>query len=224
MPAGMVFGRPSVSGRPLRYWVFGDASPTTLILSGIHGDERTPTELGHRLVEWLARSPFPIATGRIVIAPDVNPDGYAAHRRINDRGVDLNRNYPARNWRPHPRHGVAPDSEPETQFVKWLMNKFAPSVIVSVHAPLACVNYDGPAEALAEVMSAACVLPVRSSVGYPTPGSFGSYAGIDLGIPTITLELASRRRLEPDFSKCLDAILAAHAWNCRVEATASAAP
>ena len=31
--------------------------------------------------------------------------------------------------------------------------------------------------------------PVEASIGYPTPGSFGTYAGIERQIPTITLEL-----------------------------------
>lgn len=31
--------------------------------------------------------------------------------------------------------------------------------------------------------------PVEESIGYPTPGSFGTWAGVEKGIPTITLEL-----------------------------------
>ena len=31
--------------------------------------------------------------------------------------------------------------------------------------------------------------PAQASIGYPTPGSFGSWAGVDRRIPTITLEL-----------------------------------
>ena len=31
--------------------------------------------------------------------------------------------------------------------------------------------------------------PVEESIGYPTPGSFGTWAGIEKNIPTITLEL-----------------------------------
>ena len=31
--------------------------------------------------------------------------------------------------------------------------------------------------------------PVEESIGYPTPGSFGTWAGIEKGIPIITLEL-----------------------------------
>jgi protein MpaA len=31
--------------------------------------------------------------------------------------------------------------------------------------------------------------PASPNIGYPTPGSLGSYAGVDRQIPTITLEL-----------------------------------
>ena len=34
--------------------------------------------------------------------------------------------------------------------------------------------------------------PTMASIGYPTPGSLGSWAGIDRGIPIITLELPAR--------------------------------
>ena len=30
---------------------------------------------------------------------------------------------------------------------------------------------------------------MESSIGYPTPGSFGTWAGVEKKIPTITLEL-----------------------------------
>jgi protein MpaA len=60
---------------------------------------------------------------------------------------------------------------------------------VAVHAPLACVNYDGPAARWAEAVAAACGWPARGDIGYPTPGSFGSWLGIDRGLPVLTLEL-----------------------------------
>jgi hypothetical protein len=53
--------------------------------------------------------------------------------------------------------------------------------------PMNCVDWDGPASALAEAMSAACGLPLRKLGAQP--GSIGSYAGVDAGIPTVTLEL-----------------------------------
>ena len=60
---------------------------------------------------------------------------------------------------------------------------------MTIHAPYKVVNYDGDAKALAEIISEITKYPVQSDIGYPTPGSFGTYAGIDKKIPTITLEL-----------------------------------
>jgi len=31
--------------------------------------------------------------------------------------------------------------------------------------------------------------PVRADIGYPTPGSLGSWLGLDRGLPVLTLEL-----------------------------------
>jgi protein MpaA len=58
-----------------------------------------------------------------------------------------------------------------------------------VHAPFACVNYDGPAAAWAKAVAAACGWPARGDIGYPTPGSLGSWLGVDRGLPVLTLEL-----------------------------------
>ena len=209
----------SSGGRPLAYWVFGREGPTTLILGGMHGGENTPTRVCYQFIQWLETTPDAVAAGRIVVAPLVDPDGFESGRRGNAHGVDLNRNYPARNWQSRGnRHGPSPVSETETSFVMDLLADHDPACILSVHAALACVNYDGPAEDLARRMSRACGLPVRASVGYPTPGSFGSYAGTDLEIPTITLELRSSRRIDPSFDECRDALLAAHQFNLETTA------
>ncbi len=52
------------------------------------------------------------------------------------------------------------------------------------------VDYDGPAEALAEAMSRASGLRVKKLGA--SPGSLGSYAGVELKIPIVTLELPKR--------------------------------
>ena len=63
--------------------------------------------------------------------------------------------------------------------------------------PISCIDYDGPAEELARAMAAVCGLPVRK-LGVRA-GSLGSYAGVDLGIPIITIELpGSASRLDAD--------------------------
>ena len=53
------------------------------------------------------------------------------------------------------------------------------------------MNYDGPREEtykIAEEIANITELPICENIGYPTPGSFGTYAGIEKNIPTITLE------------------------------------
>ena len=62
-------------------------------------------------------------------------------------------------------------------------------------------------------MARACGYPARASVGYPTPGSFGSAYGVDRGLPVITLELPSRESVgEADFDGCLRALDCAMLW------------
>jgi protein MpaA len=101
--------------------------------------------------------------------------------------------------------GAHPLSEPETQTLSRAIEQLRPSVIVAVHQPFKCVNWDGPAEALAQEMSAACGYPAVASVGYPTPGSFGSKYGVDLNLPVITLELP-RPATDEDYTACVRAL------------------
>lgn len=183
-----LLGRSS-EGRPIHGIVLGDGGDTVLLLGVIHGNEPAGAPLLERFTADLRRRPEALEKKRVVIVPIANPDGLARGVRGNARGVDLNRNFPAANWKHGARHGEHPASEAETRVMLKLLRQFQPSRILAVHSPLHCVNYDGPAEPLAMEMAEVSGYPLRASVGYPTPGSLGSYAGIDLGIPTITLEL-----------------------------------
>lgn len=128
----------------------------------------------------------------VVVMPVMNPDGVAVSSKDSATGVDLNRNFPARNFQTaHPpgyRPGPSPLSEPESRALASLVDDTVEGV-VAVHAPFACVNYDGPAREWAEEIAAACGWPARPDIGYPTPGSLGSWLGHDRGLPVITLEL-----------------------------------
>lgn len=123
----------------------------------------------------------------------LNPDGMAGNKRTNANGVDLNRNYPTKNWKLSGRDqyfgGETPASEIETKFVVEVIEEYRPKAIITLHAPYKIVNYDGPAEDLAQKISDIIKYPVEASIGYPTPGSFGTYCGVERKIPTITLEL-----------------------------------
>ncbi len=180
----------SKEGRPIRGTVLGSGTDTALCFGVIHGNEPLGAPLLEELRRHLERHPELLEGRRVVIVPVLNPDGLARRTRTNAAGVDLNRNFPANNWSEHPRHGEWPASEPETRALLKILRQLRPSRILAVHSPLHCVNYDGPAEGLARDFADACGYPVRESIGYATPGSLGSYAGEDQGIPTITLELA----------------------------------
>jgi len=126
----------------------------------------------------------------VAVLPRANPDGLVRGTRTNARGVDLNRNFAARNWRPGVG-GPRPESEPETRAVLRAIATTAPARIVSIHSITpgrACNNYDGPARRIARAMHLANGYPVVDRLG-PCPGSLGNWAGVDRGVPIITLEL-----------------------------------
>jgi protein MpaA len=181
----------STEGRPITGGTWGpeDEAPL-LVVGGVHGDEPSSVLAVVDLVAGFAASPPALP---LVVVPALNPDGIAVLRKNSARDVDLNRNFPARNFsRQHaPGYdpGPAPLSEPETALLATLIERRRPAGIVAVHAPFACVNFDGPAAAWAEQVARATGWPARADIGYPTPGSLGSWAGLDLGLPVLTLEL-----------------------------------
>ena len=136
------------------------------------------------------RPPLPRETW---ILPVANPDGLARGTKNNARGVDLNRNFAATSWvrehKPGYDPGAAPESEPEAQALAELIRRTGATRLIALHSPFRTVNFDGPARALAERMAAANGYGVSEDIGYPTPGSFGSRYGRDLGLEVITLEI-----------------------------------
>ena len=183
----------SVEGRPLDAWRFGaEGGPPLLVLGGVHGDEPSSVEATRELGRRLASGAV-VAEVPVWLLPALNPDGLVRGHKNSARDVDLNRNFPAANFSPAHRPGYFPGahplSEPETAALAALIEQAGIRAVVAVHAPFACINYDGPAAAWAERVAAACGWPARADIGYPTPGSLGSWLGIDRGVPILTLEL-----------------------------------
>lgn len=217
--------RDSINGDPLMWTVFGDENKVganmTLIMCGVHGDEITPIkfcyDVLHYLNENFNRPEF--ANSVVVVFPNANPDSFFVDKpiRMNARGVDINRNMPTADWdkdalrlwktrhRSDPRRfpGHKALSEPETLTQVNMIKRYSPQKIISVHAPLTILDYDGPVELtprFEQVGSRASDLLVQMSKkadgyevrNYPFfPGSLGNYAGNERGIPTYTLELPS---------------------------------
>ena len=186
----------SPEGRPITCGRLGGRgstgrSGTLLVVGGVHGDEPASVDAVTELVEALAAGAP--AGGPVLLLPALNPDGLARGSKNSARDVDLNRNFPAANFSaahaPGYFPGTAPLSEPETRALAQLVEREPVAAVVAVHAPFACVNYDGPAVAWAAAVAAACRWPARADIGYPTPGSLGSWLGVDRGLPVLTLEL-----------------------------------
>lgn len=162
---------------------------TILIIGVFHGDE---TEGEFLIKKYLASNPK-IKKNRLLIIPCLNPDGKHLKTRQNSKKVDLNRNFPTKNWHITEDKdyfgGNTPGSEIETRFLVRIIENFDIDCILALHSPYRIVNYDGPAIEIAEKISEITGYPIQKEIGYPTPGSFGTYAGIEQNIPVITLEL-----------------------------------
>ncbi len=174
---------------------------TVLIIGVVHGDEPQ----GKFLIENYLNTPHPdpLPQGareqnfnRLLFIPCLNPDGLENNTRSNSNGVDINRNFPTKNWgggdceiNSNFYGGQSPASEIETKFILEIMEEYSPDLILTLHSPYRVVNYDGPAKETAEKIGQIMGYPVSSDIGYSTPGSFGTYAGVERNIPIITLEL-----------------------------------
>lgn len=157
-------------------------NPSVLIIGVFHGDEPQ----GEFLInEYLKNK----KETNLLFIPRLN----ATSKRVNENGVDLNRNFPTKNWVLSNKDdyfgGNSPASEKETKFIINVVDKYKPKIILTLHAPYKIVNFDGPKIPLIDQISAIMNYPVKESIGYPTPGSFGTWAGIEKNITTVTLEL-----------------------------------
>jgi len=177
----------SIENRPIDLYLAGTGSETIFIFSGIHGNEQAGISLVYRLMDRLHQQSELLEGRKVLIIPTANPDGVTRNTRGNARGIDLNRNFAADNRENSAIYGQFALSEPESTLLYDLLETYRPNRIVSLHQPLNCIDYDGPAEKLAYHMAAYCTLPVNKLGA--RPGSFGAYAGEALSIPIITMEL-----------------------------------
>lgn len=171
-----------------------------LIIATIHGDEPQ----GYQALNNYFKNFNKESKNDIYFVPCLNPDGMDNNTRKNSNGVDLNRNFPTKNWIKTDKDntfygGDYPSSELETEFIIKIINEINPDLILTLHSPYGIVNYDGPADEIAKFISEITGYPAQKDIGYPTAGSFGTYYGIEKNIPTITLEYSDNQDINHIF-------------------------
>ena len=169
-----------------------------LVVGGTHGDEYSSVSV---IFKWLAFLTQDAHAFHWRVTPLLNPDGLLRKKstRTNANGVDLNRNLPTPNWleestyywvnktgsNPRRYPGAAALSEAENHWLVAQIEAFDPDVIISTHAPHGIVDFDGPPKGPTRIGA----LAQRFLGTYP--GSLGNYAGLQLGLPVVTIELKS---------------------------------
>ncbi len=191
------FGSTS-NGLTIPAYRFGDKGPEILLLGGVHGDETEGIQAANGLLQSFSRS-FPYRL-QVTLVPIFNLDGALMCQRKNGRSIDLNRNLPTQDWTPEvakERYAPGPsaNSEPENHaLVDYIKNK-SPKFIITLHSWMPMLNTNGDCAAVATAIARRTGYDITDDIGYPTPGSLGTYTGLERNIPTITYEF--ERHLDP---------------------------
>ncbi|HEX9839747.1 MAG TPA: M14 family metallopeptidase [Anaerolineales bacterium] len=141
----------SLAGRPIEAYTFGEGKREYLIVAGIHGGyEGNTVALANELIMYINANPEVIPdSAKLYIIRNMNPDGEArssdVEGRVNNNGVDLNRNFPSENWvadwdrdgcwvlRPT-TGGLYGGSEPETRTVMGFISSHKLAALISYHS------------------------------------------------------------------------------------------
>ena len=215
----------SVSGRPIEVFTFGNGEKQRMIVAGIHGGyEWNTIALADELISHIYAHPNLIPTDvTLYILRNLNPDGDARDHgiegRVNDHGVDLNRNFPE-NWAEvwdrdgcwdyaPTTGGPAPVSEPETRALVSFLTLHKIEVLISYHSAALGIFPGGEpwekdsvrfAQALDEVTSYPFP-PLETGCEYT--GTLADYA-VSLGAAAVDMELTNHR--DADFDMNLDVL------------------
>lgn len=186
----------SFEGRPIPLYsstkncLQGDHDPL-LLIGGVHGDEPEGVELAKKTLEFLKNASF---KKHWILIPCINPDGFTKNQRVNGQGIDLNRNFPSKNWsatfekeRYYP--GKKPCESPEVQSLVSLIYASRPKVIIHFHSWNPCIVCSGPLNhPYAQALSRSSGYELVNDIGYPTPGSLGDFGWQELKVPVICVE------------------------------------
>jgi protein MpaA len=186
-------------GLPIPAYRWEGGGPEFLVLGGVHGDETEGVVCAYGVYDALCARSVPYRLN-LTLVPTFNLDGVLGKTRVNGNGVDLNRNLPSNDWNPkafNDRYPPGPhaNSEPENQALVRFLEQRNPRFIISLHSWKPMLNVNGPCGPEAEAIRALTGYVIEETIGYPTPGCLGTYAGLERDMPTLTYEI--ERGLSP---------------------------
>lgn len=186
----------STQKRPIEVYKVGTGAYKIAFIGVMHGDEPQGEIIIRSLLKTITENKNLINDKSLLLIPVLNPDGLKQRTRVNTNGVDLNRNFPTKNWKRSKLKnnyysGKNSNSEAETKLIIELINSFKPNLIINIHSPYKVLNYDGNALKIAQLLKKFNGYKILKDMGYSTYGSLGTYFGKEQNIPVITLETSN---------------------------------
>ena len=192
----------SAGGKDIWLHTMGNPKyPKFVLIGGVHGDEPEGSVLVEDFLVKAEKLAADFKACALVI-PRYNPDGLEKNERVNGNGVDLNRNFPAKDWSPDfkaPRYypGAKQASESETQALVSLLTTEKPFLVIHCHTYIPQINYTGEiSKKWAQILAKNFKYPVTDNIGYPTPGSLGQFCLYDLKTACVCIELPEEVKKE----------------------------
>ena len=205
----------SVKGRPITAYRFGNGPSLIIYMGAMHGSEANSKRIMDEWFQELNAHPDRIPAHRsVIVIPAVNPDGVAAGSRTNANGVDINRNFPANDWKstvtmpgsPQQTNagGPTPLSEPESRAVAAFIQQNHPRLVMSFHSKAAVVEANEAGDSVSIAASYAArsqyrAVPKSQSTPifqYDTTGAMEDWMRDKLGRPAIVVELSTNTSSE----------------------------
>ena len=217
----------SLAGRPIEAYSFGEGKREYLIVAGIHGGyEGNTVALANELITYINANPEMIPTSaKLYIIRNMNPDGEARSNdvdgRVNNNGVDLNRNFPSENWvadwdrdgcwiRSPTTSGLYAGSEPETRTVMGFITAHKISALISYHSAVlgifpGGVPWEDPSKRLAQALAKDTRYPYPPiDTGCEYTGTLADWA-VENGVgAAVDMELSTHKNT--DFDRNLKAL------------------
>lgn len=201
----------SAQRRPIETLVYGTGNRRILIVSSMHGDEAQSVGLAEHFAMHLRSNPDLLAGVKVLFVRTPNPDGLEGRMSLNANGVDLNRNFPGRNWTKlaEGKSGSKANSEPETQVLVRLTSEFKPALVVHLKdsKDKGRINAEGACADLAQTISERMKFELLRDGGLKTSGSYENFVASKLNTPALTMLFPLERDDATAWQKNQDVLL-----------------